>query len=130
MADSPTKEGYGELGKLAAIEPATGFKSIACVSACTADEDQTYANCNRFTTLGLGIQDADTVETVTTTVANDTVHINHMFTSSGTATVKGFVVCNDDDDVVLAISCFAADRDMEIGDTLECDMTGQFKKGT
>lgn len=128
QTQSATNEGYGETGKMMAGEAATPYKSVVLIdTACTADESQTFAGVNKCTASGLGIADADTVESNQTTVANDTVHINHTFTAGETATIKGFGVCNDDNDVLFALCAFNADVNLEASDTLEVDMEIQFK---
>lgn len=131
QTQSPTNEGYGELGKLGAGEAATGFKSVCCLkTSCTADESQTSAGVTKCTESGLTLADADTVSSVQTTVADDTVQVDHVFTAGEAATVKGFGVWNDDDDVLYAVCCFAADISVESSDTLTVQMKAQFKKGT
>lgn len=128
QTQSTTNQGYGETGKLMAGEVATPYKSVVLIdTSCTADETQTYAGISKCVATGLGITNATTVESKQTTVANDTVHLNHTFTAGASATIKGFGVCNDDDDVLFALCCFNADVALESGDTLEVDMEVQFK---
>jgi len=130
QSQSPTNEGYGELGKLVSGESATGVKSCVCIkTSCTADATQTAAGITKSTESGLTIADADSVASATTTVANDTVQLDHVFTAGADATVKGFGVLNDDDDVLYGICCFAADVPIESGDTLTVQMKMQFKAG-
>ena len=131
QTQSPTNEGYGELGKLAAGEAATPVKSVCCIkTTCTADETQTAAGITKSTESGLTLVNADSVKSSQTTVPNDTVELDHVFTFGATASVKGFGIFNDDDDVLFALCCFNADVNGENGDTLTVEMKMQFKKGS
>ena len=131
QTQSPTNEGYGELGKLVAEELATGVQSVCCLkTTCTADETQTSAGVTKSTESGLTLVDADSVKSSKTTVDNDTVELDHVFTAGESATVKGFGIWNNDDDVLYGICCFAADVPMESSDTLTVEMKMQFKKGS
>lgn len=131
QTQSPTNEGYGELGKLCAGEAATAFKSVCCIkTTCTADESQTASGITKSTETGLTLVNADTVASAKTTVDNDTVQVDHKFTFGETATTKGFGVFNDDDDVLYGICCFNADISGEKDDTLTVQMKAQFKKGS
>jgi hypothetical protein len=131
QTQSPTKEGYGELAKLQAGEAATAVKSIVCLkTACTADEDQTAAGITKSTESGLTKVDADSVKSVKVTNDPDAVQVDHVFTAGEAATVKGFAVLNDDDDVVYGICCFAADVPLESGDKVTDQMKIQHKKGS
>jgi hypothetical protein len=127
MTDAITNEGLGELGKLVSGELATAVKSVVCIkTACTADAAQTAAGITKCTEAGLTLADADSVSSVTTTQTDDTVRLTHEFTAGASATVKGFGVLNDDDDVLYAISCFAADVALLSGDKLSVQMDIQF----
>jgi hypothetical protein len=131
QTQSPTNEGYGELGKFLSGEAATKVKSVCCIkTSCTADETQTSAGVTKSTDTGLDLQDADTVASSKTTVNNDTVQVDNKFTSATGDTIKGFGVWNDDDDVLYAICCFAADVVLAASDTLTVQMKMQFKKGS
>lgn len=133
QTQKPTNLGYGELGKLAAGEAATGVKSIVGLTgACTAAEGSSFASPGGATKLsanGFTLVDADTVVSSQTTVANDTVELDHVFTWTGTQSVSGFAVENDDDDVVYYEVCFNAALEGESGDTLTCEGKMQFKLG-
>jgi len=133
QSQKPTNLGYGELGKLVAEEAATGVQSIVGLTgACTAAEASTFANPGGATKLaanGFTLVDADTVVSSQTTVANDTVELDHVFTASGAQSVSGFAILNNDDDVVFAECCFNAAISMETSDTLTCEMKLQFKLG-
>lgn len=133
QTQSPTNLGYGEIGRLVAEEPATGMQSIVGLTgACTAAEASTFLNPGGATKLaanGFSLADADTVAASTTTVTDDTCELDHVFTASGTQSVSGFAVLNNDDDVVLAEVCFNAALAMESGDTLTCELKMQFKLG-
>jgi len=75
---------------------------------------------------------ADTVVSSQTTVANDTVELDHVFTAGETVTVKGFGIFNNETtpDVLFALCCFAADIPLENTDTLTVEMKMQFKLGS
>ena len=134
QTQKPTNLGYGELGRLVAGEAATAVKSIVGLTgACTASESSTFANPGGATKLaanGFSLADADTVVSSQTTVADDTVELDHVFTASGTQSVSGFAVENDDDDVVYMECCFNAALECESGDTITCEAKMQFKLGS
>jgi len=140
QSQSPTALGYAEIATLvsavttAMAAGASGMQSIVGLTgACTAAEASTFANPGGATKLaanGFTLVDADTVVTSTTTVTNDTVELDHVFTASGTQSVSGFAVENDDDDVVLAECCFNAALAMETSDTLTVELKLQFKLGS
>jgi len=131
QSQTTTNEGYGELGKLVSGEAASAVTSVVCYeSTCTAAaETSTYASpaATKITDSGLSIADADTVSSVQTTTADDTVQLDHQFTASGTKTVTGFGICNDEDDVLYGECCFNAGIAMESSDTLDVQMKIQFK---
>lgn len=131
QSQTTTNQGYGELGKLVAGEAASAVQSVVCYEdACAAaSEASTYASpaATKITDSGLDIADADTVVSAQTTVAADTIQLDHQFTASGTKTVTGFGVCNDEDDVLYAECCFNAGIAMESSDTLDVQMKIQFK---
>ena len=134
QTQKPTNLGYGELGRLVAGELATAVKSIVGLTgACTAAEASTFANPGGATKLaanGFTLVNADSVVSSQTTVADDTVELNHVFTASGEQSVSGFAVENDDDDVVYMECCFNAAHTLETGDTLTCEAKMQFKLGS
>ena len=134
QTQKPTNLGYGEIGRLVAGEAATGMKSIVGLTgACTAAEASTFANPGGATKLaanGFTLVDADTVASTQTTVTDDTTELDHVFTATGSQSVTGFAVENDDDDVVLAEVCFAAAIAMLNNDTLTCELKMQFKLGS
>jgi hypothetical protein len=130
QTQSPTTEGYAEMAKLIAVPgglvTATGLHSVVCLkTTCTADATQTYSGVTKCTETGLTLADADTV-----TATTDTASITHVFTAAASATVKGFIACNDDNDVAYGICCFNADLPIESADTLTVNMTFQFKLGS
>ena len=133
QTQKPTNLGYGELGKLVAGEAAGAVKSIVGLEgACTAAEASTFANPGGATKLaanGFVLVDADTVVSSKTTVDNDTVELDHVFTSSGTQSVSGFAIENEEDDVVYMECCFNAAVATETGDTITCEGKMQFKLG-
>lgn len=132
QTQSPTKEGYAEIAKLIAGEAATEVEQICCIkTACTANEDQTYAGITKCTESGVSMVDADTVVTSQTTVPNDTVEVDHVFTAGEAVTVKGFGIFNHEvtPDILYAICCFAADIPLENTDTLTTEMKMQIKLG-
>ena len=137
QTQSPTNEGYAEIAKIlssvttAMAADGSGVQSVCCLkTACSAGEDQTSASVAKCTESGLTIADADSVKSSTTTVDNDTVELDHVFTAGEAATVKGFGVWNDDDDVLFALCCFASDVAMQASDILTVEMKMQFKKGS
>jgi len=134
QTSKPTLLGYGELGKLVAGELATEVQSIVGLTgACTAAEASTFANPGGATKLaanGFTLVDADTVVSSQTTVANDTVELDHVFTWSGTQSVSGVAILNNDDDVVFYEVCFNAALEGETGDTLTFEGKMQFKLGS
>jgi hypothetical protein len=110
---------------------ATEVESVCCLkTACTADETQTSAGVTKATESGLTLVNADSVKSSKTTVDNDTVELDHKFTAGATATILGFGIWNNDDDVLYALCCFNAAVAMESGDTLTVEMKMQFKKGS
>ena len=133
QTQKPTQLGYAEIAKLVAEEAATGVQSVVGLTgACTAAEASTFANPGGATKLaanGFTLVDADTVATVTTTVTDDTTQLDHEFTATGTQSVSGFAIENNDDDVVIAECCFNAALAMETNDTLTCEAKMQFKLG-
>jgi len=130
QTQSPTTQGYGEIGKLIAGETATAVtKVVGIKTSCTASEAQNYAGITKCTESGLTEVAADTVVSSQTTVANDTVELDHVFTAGEAVTVKGFGVTNNDGDVLFAICCFAADVPLQTSDTRTVEMKMQFKLG-
>lgn len=134
QTQKPTNLGYGEIGRLMAEEAATGVESVVGLTgACTAAEASTFANPGGATKLGANgftLVNADTVSSSQTTVTDDTVELDHVFTASGSQSVTGFAIENNDDDVVFAECCFDAALAMENGDTLTVEMKMQFKLGS
>ena len=130
QSQSPTNQGYGETGKRMAGELATGVKSCVCIiTSCTANEAQTAAGITKSADTGLDLVDADSVKSSTTTVANDTVELDHKFTAVTGDTVLGFGILNDDDDVLFMICCFAASVVLAASDTLTIEGKQQYKLG-
>ena len=78
---------------------------------------------------GFTLVDADSVVSSQTTVANDTCELDHIFTATGTQSVSGFAILNNDDTVVFMEVCFNAALAMENNDTLTCEGKMQFKLG-
>jgi len=134
QTQKPTALGYAEIAKLVAGEDATCVKSIVGLTgACTAAEASTCLNPGGATKLaanGFTLADADSVKTSTTTNANDTVELDHVFTATGEQSVSGFAVLNNDDDVVIAECCFADAITFQNTDTCTCEMKIQFKLGS
>lgn len=131
QTQSPTTQGYGEIGKHMAGESATPVNKVGGLkTTCTANEAQNYAGVTWCTESGLIVVAADTVVSSQTTVANDTVELDHVFTAGEAVTVKGFGTANTDGDVLFAICCFAADVSLQTSDTLTVEMKMQFKLGS
>ncbi len=105
---------------------------VGLTGACTAAEASTFANPGGATKLaanGFTLVDADSVTVSTTSVTDDTVELDHVFTASGAQSVSGFAIENDDDDVVFMECCFNAAVAAENGDTVTCEGKQQFKLG-
>ena len=140
QTQKPTALGYAEIAKcIASVTTAmaasgSGVQSIVGLTgACTAAEASTFANPGGATKLaanGFTLVDADSVVTSTTTVTDDTVELDHVFTWSGDQSVSGIAVENDDDDVVFMECCFAAAIPGETNDTLTVEAKMQFKLGS
>lgn len=133
QTQKPTILGYGEMGRFLAGEAATCVKSIVGLTgACTAAEASTFLNPGGATKLaanGFTLVNADAVTSEQTTVADDTVRVAHVFTATGTQSVSGFAIENDDDDVVFMECCFNAANSCESGDTITIQANMQFKLG-
>jgi hypothetical protein len=134
QTEKPTRLGFAEVAKRMAIAGDGGgscFKSIVGLTgACTASEDSTFANPGGATKLaanGFALQNADTVYQHSVTVTNDSVEIIHIFTATGTQSVSGFAIENDDDDVVFMECCFATAIPCQVGDTISILAYYQFK---
>ncbi len=136
QTQQPTEEGFGEIGKLVAGEETVAnaaMKSVFCLitAKCTAtDTTNTYADNIKNVSLdtGLDLADATTVKTVQTDHANDTVEIDHVFTAAAGDTISGFCWCNDADDILYGICCFAAEVTLAKTDTLTVQAKNQFKE--
>lgn len=133
QTQSPTNLGYGELGKLVAGEGADAVKKVVGLTgACTAAEGSTFAKPGGATKLaanGFTIVDADSTKSSKTTVDNDTVELDEIFTCTGDQSVSGFAVINADDSVCYMECCFAVAVPCETNDTLTVEGKMQFKKG-
>jgi hypothetical protein len=136
QSQKPTYQGYAEIAKLLAGEAASALtKIVGLEGTCTAAaEASTFADpandATHIADSGLSIVAAHTVATVTTDQTDDTVQVDHVFTASGTKTVTGFHVCNDDGDVTFMECCFNAGIAMESSDTLTIQAKLQFKLGS
>ena len=134
QTQKPTNLGYGETGRMMAGEVASAVKSIVGLTgACTAAEDSTFANPGGATKLaanGFSLVNADTVVASQTTVTDDTVELDHVFTASGAQSVTGFAILNDDDDVVFMECCFDSAISMVTNDTLTVEAKMQYKLGS
>jgi len=139
QTQKPTKLGYAEIAKcIASVTTAmaasgSGVESVVGLTgACTASEDSTFANPGGATKLaanGFALVNADSVVVSTTSVTDDTVELDHVFTATGAQSVTGFAIENDDDDVVFAECCFDSAIAMETDDTLTVEKKMQFKLG-
>ena len=131
QTQKPTTLGYAEIAKrMATAGDAAGscIKSVVGLTgACTAAEASTFLNPGGATKLaanGFALVNADTVA-----ASAGVVTLDEIFTASGTQSVSGFAIENDDDDVVIAECCFNAAVACESGDTLTVQMTVEFKLG-
>jgi len=134
QTEKPTKLGYAEIAKrMAASAGGSEVKKIVGLTgACTASEDSTFANPGGATKLaanGFTLVDADAVTTSETSVPDDTVELDHVFTATGSQSVSGFAIENADADVVFAECCFADALAMTTSDILTVEMKIQFKLG-
>ena len=134
QSQKPTTQGYGEIGKLIAGETASAVTNVVAYSGTctTAAEASTYASpaATMMTTNGFAQVAAATVISSQTTVANDTVELDHVFTASGVETVTGFAALNDDGDVLFAECCFDSGLAVQNADTLTCEMKMHFELGS
>ena len=113
-----TNEAYGEMGRLIAGLAANSINSAICLkTACCALEACVAANLTNCTESGLTVADA-TITASQTTVANDTVQLDHSFNAQASATVKGFACFDDNNTFAMGICCFAADVPLEVNDLL------------
>lgn len=114
-----TNTGYAEMAKQCTYgESATAIRSAICLkTACCALEACSAADITNCTESGLTVADA-TMTTSQTTVANDTMQLDHQFNCQANATVKGFACFNDDNDVMEGICCFAADVPLVVNDLI------------
>ena len=133
----PTALGYAEIAKrMGTAGDGTGScvkKIVGLSGACTAAEASTFLNPGGATKLadnGFAIVDATTVKTSKTTVDDDTVEVNHVFTTK-TASQKttGFAIINADADVAFMEACYAAEIPTEVADTVTLVAKMQFKLG-
>ena len=135
QSQKPTHQGYAETAKMVAGEAATKCAKVVCYEGtCTAAaEASTYASPAAAKSIksGFSVASAATVVTMQTTVANDTVQLDHVFTAGEAATITGFGVCNNETtpDVLYAECCFNAGVAMETSDTLTVQMKMQYKLG-
>jgi hypothetical protein len=105
---------------------------VGLTGACTAAEASTFLNPGGATKLaanGFTLVDANSVKTSKTTVDDDTVEVDHVFTATGAQSVSGFAVENDTDDVVFMECCFNTAVECEKDDTLTIEAKMQFKLG-
>lgn len=113
---------------------ASGVQSVVGLTgACTAAEASTFLNPGGATKLaanGFALADADSVVTFDSGAGvNDTVELDHVFTCTGTQSVSGFAIENDDNDVVFMECCFNAALSCETNDTVTVEGKMQFKLG-
>lgn len=137
QSQKPTNLGYAEMARrvgIAGDASATCVKSIVGLeSSCTASEGSTFANPGGATKLsanGFTLVNAATVSISTTTATDDTVEIDHVFTWTGTQSVTGFAIENDDDDVIYMECCFNAALAGETSDTVTIEAKMQYKLGS
>ena len=124
-----TDTGIAELMMLWHGTAAGALKSIACmtddsdVCAATYTDSHTTPADPLCTDSGLSIVDMTGASVVlaTSNTAGDSIDFDHLFTASGTKSVSGIVVKNEQDDVVYVSCCFNALLAMESSDTLTID---------
>ena len=122
-----TNEGFGELAmQCTAGEAASAINSCVCLRAtCCATEACVNADLNYAIATGLTIADA-TMTTSATTVANDTIQLDHSFNAQQVQAVLGFACFNDDNDVAMGICCFDASVPLEVNDLLNVQFKWAF----
>jgi len=136
QSEKPTTQGYAEVCKLVCGEAASKASKIVCLenTCTTAAEASTFVDpaddATHIADSGLSIVGAHTVASETTDATDDTVQVDHVFTATGTKTVTGFHICNDDGDVTFMECCFNAGVAMESTDTLTIEAKMQFKLGS
>uniref|UniRef100_A0A6M3J2G7 Uncharacterized protein n=1 Tax=viral metagenome TaxID=1070528 RepID=A0A6M3J2G7_9ZZZZ len=112
-------EGIGEIVLWLTGGTSTTPESISCIkTACSAATASGYAHYTKSTEAGLTLSTIGTISASSDSFSNDTVHIVHPFTAGTTATVKGHMIVNDDDDALYSVCCYAADIPLESTDTL------------
>lgn len=112
-------EGIVELVLLLTGGTASALHSISCIkTACSAATASGYSNYTQCSEAGLTLATIATISASSDSFAGDTVHVEHPFTAGASATVKGHMIGNDDDDVLYSVCCYAGDISMESGDTI------------
>jgi len=139
QTQKPTRQGYAEIAKLVAGENASKVAKICGYtgsSVCVAAETSTYTtpatNATKATTMGFAMAAANSVVTSTTTVAGDTVEVDHVFTATGSININGFGIYNNEatPDVLFMECCFNTVIPCEAGDTITVEAKMQFKLGS
>ena len=135
QTEKPTNIGYAEVAKLVAGAAASALTKIqGLVGACTAAEGSAFGTpggATKLTANGFDIVACDTVVTSTTTVTDDTVEADHVFTCiTAPQSVSGFILVNDDADLHYMECCFDTAIPAQINDTITCEGKMQFKLGS
>ena len=125
-----TLEAVAETAKLVAGEAASKMEQVVAIkTACSAATASGYSDYTQATESGLTKVTAGTLSSSSDSAANDTAIQVHPFTAGESATVKGHMTVNTENDVCYVVCCYAADVVMETSDTLTVTTKARFKNG-
>ena len=123
-------QGIGEIVLWLSSGTSTAIHSISAIkTACSAATASGYADYTQCTEAGLTLATVATISASSTSFTNDTVKVIHPFTAGATATVKGHLLGNNDDDALYSVCCYAGDIAVESGDTITVTHTIRGKNG-
>lgn len=130
QTQSLTVEGFGEMGRhlAGAVESATGAHSMVLIeTSCSAASTATFANITKVDKTDLGIADATMTAEDTGGATDDTTQAVYEWTAGEDATILGCGLCNDDNNKLYMIVCFAEAVPLVTNDTLEVTMRMTFE---
>ena len=123
-------EGIGEIVLWLTGGTSSRVHSISAIkTACSAATASGYASYTQCSEAGLSKATVATLSASSDSFSNDTVAVVHPFTAGASATVKGHLLCNDEDDALYSVCCYAADIGMESDDTLTVTHKIRVKNG-
>ena len=123
-------EGIGEIVLWLTGGLSSALHSISCIkTACSAATASGYASYTQCTESGLSLATVATISASSDSFSNDTVYVSHVFTAGAIATVKGFILGNDENDALYSVCCYAGDIPCESGDTITVTHKTRFKNG-